>query len=352
MKTRLIIVEGLPGSGKSTTAAMIAEELIRKYKKKGKSVVCVDEGAQDHPADYADYDFPDFETERAKILEKWRSFVENADRDVIYVYNCIFLQNPMCETMMRFGMETEDSRRYIALIAEIIQPMQPVIVYIDQPDVRAAIDGVLGERGDDWLKAVIDYHVSQGYGKQNGLSGYDGYIQCLEERRNRERVILRSLDIDSYAIGQDITAEEFAELFTSLGWNCPAREQIELAVQNSTKSFVVRHMGKPAAMINWLGDRGMHWFMKEFIVHKEYQGQGIGTLLYRFSENFIKSTLQDGWKVCVDLRAARGKETFFQELGFQAMPTDKCGSGMEKMLEINLCQGEIYGRDLRNDAGA
>ena len=70
MKTNLIIVEGLPGSGKSTTAAMIADEL----KKKGKKVICVDEGALEHPADYADYDFPDFETERTKILEKWRSF--------------------------------------------------------------------------------------------------------------------------------------------------------------------------------------------------------------------------------------------------------------------------------------
>lgn len=70
MRTNLIIVEGLPGSGKSTAAAMIAKVLAEK----GKKAVCVDEGAQEHPADYADYDFPDFETERRKILGKWRSF--------------------------------------------------------------------------------------------------------------------------------------------------------------------------------------------------------------------------------------------------------------------------------------
>ena len=67
MKTNLIIVEGLPGSGKSTTAARIADEL----REKGEKVICVDEGVPGHPADYADYDFPDFETERMKILDKW-----------------------------------------------------------------------------------------------------------------------------------------------------------------------------------------------------------------------------------------------------------------------------------------
>lgn len=329
MKTNLIIVEGLPGSGKSTTAAMIADELNKKNKK----VVCVDEGVREHPADYADYDFPDFETEREKILAKWQSFVQSADTDTIYVFNCIFLQNPMCETMMRFGMSEEKSRNYIAEIAEIIKPLKPIIIYIDQPNVKSAIDSVLDERGNDWLNAVIDYHVSQGYGKQNNLSGYDGYIKCLEERQIREVNILRSLDIDYYTISQDMKVEEFAALFNSVGWKCPAKEQMDLAIKNSTKSFIVRHKGTAAATISWLGDFGMHWFMKDFIVREEYQGQMIGTLLYRFSENFIKSTLKDNRKVCIDLRAANGKEPFYRSLGFEVLSGNETGSGMGKMVE-------------------
>lgn len=195
----MIIVEGIPGSGKSSTAAMIADEL----NKKGKKVVCVDEGAKEHPADYANYDFPDFETERKKILEKWHSFVESSSKDTIYVFNCIFLQNPMCETMMRFGMEEADSKKYISEIAEIIKPLNPIVLYINQPNVKEIIDRVLDERGNDWLNAVIDYHTTQGYGKENHLSGYEGYIKCLEERRIRELNILQALDIDYHIISQD-----------------------------------------------------------------------------------------------------------------------------------------------------
>lgn len=329
MKTNLIIVEGLPGSGKSTTAAMIADEL----NKKGKKVICVDEGVGEHPADYADYDFPDFETERIKILEKWRSFTEQSAKDAVYVFNCIFLQNPMCETMMRFGMDETASQNYISEISEIIKPLKPIIIYIDRPDVKKAIDRVIDDRGNDWLNAVIHYHTAQGYGKEKNLFGYEGYIQCLEERKVRELKILQALDIDYYTVSQDMKATEFSELFASVGWNCPTEEQMSLAIHNSTKSFVLRHKGKAVATINWLGDYGMHWFMKEFIVSREFQGQMIGTFLYRFSENFIKNTLKEKWKVCIDLRTSKGKESFYHSLGFQTMSENETGSGMEKMIE-------------------
>ena len=211
--TRLIIVEGLPGSGKSTTAAMVAAELEAR----GRNVVCVDEGAADHPADVGDYDFPDFASERATILDTWRAFAAQAEPDTTYVFNCVLLQNPMCETMMRFGMNEDESRRYIGEIATIIAPLHPVIIYIDAPDAKTAVDGVRDERGDGWLNAVIDYHTSQGYGKAHGLRGYEGYIACLEERKERELRILRSLPVDSRIIAPLRSAQQIAALMDTIG---------------------------------------------------------------------------------------------------------------------------------------
>ena len=70
---------------------------------------------------------------------------------------------------------------------------------------------MLEERGDGWLNAVIDYHVSQGYGKAHGLTGYEGYIICLEERRKRELRILQTVDITSYILRPNMTADELSE---------------------------------------------------------------------------------------------------------------------------------------------
>ncbi|MCB5643780.1 hypothetical protein LIP41_08455, partial [Bifidobacterium animalis] len=70
----------------------------------------------------------------------------------------------------------------------------------DEPGAKSAIDCVLDERGDGWLNAVIDYQTAQGYGEAHGLRGYEGYIACLEERRERELLILRSLPVDRHII--------------------------------------------------------------------------------------------------------------------------------------------------------
>ena len=48
-------------------------------------------------------------------------------------------------------MSEEASLKYIAEISEIIKPLNPILIYIDQPNVKATVDSVLDERGNDWL---------------------------------------------------------------------------------------------------------------------------------------------------------------------------------------------------------
>ena len=225
MNHRLYIIEGLPCSGKSTTSAFAAELL-----KQHGNVCYVDEGTGDHPADYEFhvlapagliseevqivslkdysgemfdrllqykiYDFLPWETEMPLMLEKWRQFVRTADENTIYVFNCVLLQNPMCETMMRFGFDQEESRQYIAQIAEIIRPMNPVVIYLKNEDIADSVRKAAAER-PGWLDGVIDYHVQGAYGKSIGAEGFEGYIQCLTERQERELRILSALPVES-----------------------------------------------------------------------------------------------------------------------------------------------------------
>ena len=228
MVSRLFIIEGLPCSGKSTTASFTADLLSWEMK-----CCFVDEGSGNHPADYefhalapagllsdkeevvslSDYsgetfekllqykiyDFLPWETEKPLMLEKWRKFVRESDPETAYVFNCVLLQNPMCESMMRFGFPEEVSENYIKEIAEIIQPMDPAVIYLKNSEIAASVQKTASER-PGWLEAVIDYHVNGAYGKSIHAEGFDGYIHCLLERQERELRILSKLNMKSLVL--------------------------------------------------------------------------------------------------------------------------------------------------------
>ena len=216
---RLIIVEGLPCSGKSSTSRFIADTL----RARGRQVRFVDEGTGDHPADYEFhalvdgrviplsafspeqlpsllprkiYDGLPWAEEAPLMLGRWRQFVRCAAADTVHVFNCVLLQNPMCETMMRFNMTQAQSAAHIRQIAEIITPMEPLVVYLENRRIAHSVQQAAQER-PGWLEAVTGYHVSGGYGRSIGASGFEGYIACLEERQRRELAILRSLTLES-----------------------------------------------------------------------------------------------------------------------------------------------------------
>ena len=133
-------------------------------------------------------------------LAKWERFCKQAmQSDTVYVFNCVLLQNPMCETMMRFGFTVEQSKAYISEIAKIIQPLHPAVIYLKNDDIQASVEKAAKER-EGWLDAVIDYHVNGAYGKSIGVEGFDGYIRCLEERQRRELEILSHLPVTSHVI--------------------------------------------------------------------------------------------------------------------------------------------------------
>jgi hypothetical protein len=105
----------------------------------------------------------------------------------------------MCETMMRFDFDREVSRQYIAQIAQIIRPLNPVVIHLKNDDIAASVQKAAEER-PGWLDGVIDYHVQGAYGKRIGAEGFEGYIQCLTERQNRELQILSTLPVESFVL--------------------------------------------------------------------------------------------------------------------------------------------------------
>ncbi|WP_426272661.1 hypothetical protein [Exiguobacterium sp. R-17] len=261
MKAKLYLMEGLPGSGKTTTA----EALTCLLQKEQINTRLHIEGDLNHPADYEsvayltmdkwtdfqskyasldvlrftevfnDYvlisyrqwqskqDIPEaaltflqahdiyelpFESYQSLIFKKWEAFVAQAlMTDTTYVFECCFLQNPLTMGLIKYDLPEATLRAYIERIATIIAPLQPVLVYVDQTDVEKSFRKALNERPTEWADGFVSYYTEQAYGVNHSLSGVEGTIAILQARQVLERQLLEMLPFRVERFGN----EDFSE---------------------------------------------------------------------------------------------------------------------------------------------
>ena len=86
-------------------------------------------------------------------------------------------------------------------------------------------------------------------------------------------------------------------------------------------------------MARLLGDGGMAFYLKDFVILPEFQGKGIGKELLDYVQNYIRNQLKDGWQTKLELMSAKGKEEFYKKFGFEERPSKYLGAGMAKMIQ-------------------
>ena len=110
-----------------------------------------------------------------------------------------------------------------------------------------------------------------------------------------------------------LTAEEFIYLWESVWSDAPTKAQIELALTNSIFVVSVYDRGKVAAMARMIGDMGLCYYIKDVVVHPDYQKKGIGRLLINELLDFIKSNGISGTQIFVELCAMPDKIPFYEK---------------------------------------
>jgi hypothetical protein len=247
--SKLYIVEGIPGSGKTTTATWLAKEL----KEQGKDAYLFLEGDPMHPADYEsvaclheiqmneiEKNFPTIRTFAVhkdkwffipyasfsesnpslhKALQKfdvyelsiedycevtlmrWQEFAEMAEaEDKVYVLECCFLQNPFTFLLAKHNVAEAEIFAHITKIAKCIAKLDTVILYFEQDHIKESLDRVRKERSKDWFEFITWYYTEQDYGQSRGIAGEIGVLHFLEDRKKLEKEILQQLPIKSLIV--------------------------------------------------------------------------------------------------------------------------------------------------------
>lgn len=125
-----------------------------------------------------------------------------------------------------------------------------------------------------------------------------------------------------------MTGEEYNHLRETVDWRPISLEQAKRGLQNTTFLVVVREEGKAIAMGRALFDYGYTAYIGDVIVQPEYQGKGIGKTIVEKLINDVMNAAEPEDRIMFILGAAKGKEGFYEKIGFEKRPNDFSGHGM------------------------
>ena len=128
-----------------------------------------------------------------------------------------------------------------------------------------------------------------------------------------------------------LSYEIYHELRNCVGWKNWSEEQARKALKNSAYNIVVQDGAEAVAMARLIGD-GIYYIIVDVVVVPSYQGQGIGQRLIEMLLEYVTQNQPAGSRVSVQLIAEKGKEGFYEKLGFKTIPHEFCGSGMRKVM--------------------
>ncbi|MFC4775448.1 hypothetical protein ACFO9Q_01445 [Paenibacillus sp. GCM10023252] len=174
---KLVIVEGIPGSGKSSTARFISLQLERN----GVQTELFHESTFQHPILLEEV-INNSEQWQASYLSKWKKFISNnADMQTVCVFESVLFQSPIINLL---HLDTDQSE-IIRFIDEILSSLSTVdcsLVYLYQNDPGVGINRMMATRGgESWLENTYEKYKHFPYYKNRGHSGKELHLKFLDD---------------------------------------------------------------------------------------------------------------------------------------------------------------------------
>lgn len=125
--------------------------------------------------------------------------------------------------------------------------------------------------------------------------------------------------------------EDYYKLRESADWPLFPKEQMQKALNNSLYTIIAVKDDQTVGMGRLIGD-GMYYMAADIVVYPACQNKGIGTRIINMLIEYVKNETPIGGRSSIQLIAEKGKESFYEKLGFKLIPHDYCGSGMRKII--------------------
>lgn len=131
----------------------------------------------------------------------------------------------------------------------------------------------------------------------------------------------------------DISITDYNMLRGSVDFIQIQPKRAECALSHSLYKIIAVREGRPIGMARVVGDGGYVYFICDVIVHPEFQSQGLGRKIIENVLSWLKTQVDEGETIMVNLMSAQNKEEFYCKLGFQKRPFGNHGSGMSQWIQ-------------------
>jgi predicted kinase len=177
---RLVLIEGLPGTGKTPAARALHAALLER----GVSSVVYLEAAEDNPIAIGSIasdlggviaGYP----QRSDVLADWRALAA-APAPGVTILESRFIQNAAMFRALAGG-SLLDLITGTRVIADAVRELAPLLVYLRPDDARAHIEQVLREETPQWTARVTAVWEATPWARSRGLAGHDAFVRFFEE---------------------------------------------------------------------------------------------------------------------------------------------------------------------------
>jgi thymidylate kinase len=174
LNTKLILVEGLPGAGKSTTSVHMGTLLQQR------GIPCrwYLEDDDPHPIACLDFELKDL-TQNLPPL--WRTFTEQARQDptVTVIESRLWQNTALFMYMAEYSVE--DILKLHQLVCQELTPLSPILLYLYQDHVEPALRRLYSFRDEEWMERDLQTTSQYQWFQSRGLNDFAGWVQFFQE---------------------------------------------------------------------------------------------------------------------------------------------------------------------------